>query len=355
MSGEKPDGPAARRGAASDAAGGLTVAELLARFRRWAEGYYRGPDGAMTGEVEQLRMALKLWRERYGLTPVADFGPVRLRELRDAMVDQGWSRGTVNRRVRAVRRVVKWGVGEELVDPTVLTRLDALTPLRRGRCGARETDPVKPAPDADVDATIPHLPGPVAAAVRVQRLTGMRPGEVLTMRPCDLARDGGDGGVWTYRPAAHKTQWRGKDRAVGVGPRAQAILAPFLTGRPADKPLFSPREAEAERRAAATAARVTPASCGNAVGTNRKARPARSPGEAYTVASYRRAIHRACDAAGVERWSPNRLRHSHATEVRARLGLDAARAALGHAGASITEVYAEADADLARQVAAEIG
>ena len=58
----------------------------------------------------------------------------------------------------------------------------------------------------------------------------------------------------------------------------------------------------------------------------------RSPGNRYTAGSYRRAIHRACDAADrqahkndprlaadtriVPRWNPNRLRHTAATQFR---------------------------------------
>jgi integrase len=57
----------------------------------------------------------------------------------------------------------------------------------------------------------------------------------------------------------------------------------------------------------------------------------------------------------VPHWHPNQLRHSHATEVRRRFGLEAAQVALGHAQANITEVYAERDLRLAVKVAAEIG
>jgi len=61
--------------------------------------------------------------------------------------------------------------------------------------------------------------------------------------------------------------------------------------------IISPAEAEAERREAASAARKTPASCGNAPGTNRARRPKRKPGVRYSVDAYRRAIARACDRA----------------------------------------------------------
>jgi hypothetical protein len=57
----------------------------------------------------------------------------------------------------------------------------------------------------------------------------------------------------------------------------------------------------------------------------------------------------------VKRWSPNRLRHAAATEIRKRFGLEAAQTVLGHAQASINEDYAERDLTLAVRVAREVG
>jgi len=59
--------------------------------------------------------------------------------------------------------------------------------------------------------------------------------------------------------------------------------------------------------------------------------------------------------AGVEPWTPHLLRHSFATRVRRQFGLDAARAALGHAGAQVTLDYAELDWRTAEQVARRLG
>lgn len=50
----------------------------------------------------------------------------------------------------------------------------AIPGLRYGRSQARQSDPIGPAPDAHVDAVLPHLPPVVADMVRVQRLTGAR-------------------------------------------------------------------------------------------------------------------------------------------------------------------------------------
>jgi integrase len=49
------------------------------------------------------------------------------------------------------------------------------------------------------------------------------------------------------------------------------------------------------------------------------------------------------------------LRHSHASEVRRRFGLEAAQVALGHSSADVTQVYCERDLKLAESVAQAVG
>ena len=66
------------------------------------------------------------------------------------------------------------------------------------------------------------------------------------------------------------------------------------------------------------------------------------------------AIERACDRAGVTRWSPNRLRHSRATEVNNELGIEAARILLGHSNAETTKIYLDSEALFKEQVAITI-
>ena len=86
-----------------------------------------------------------------------------------------------------------------------------------------------------------------------------------------------------------------------------------------------------------------------------KRKPKRKPGTQYTSDSYRRAIHRACDKAGIDRWSPNRLRHTKATEVRKQFGLEGAQIILGHASADVSQVYAERDIAKGLEIARRTG
>jgi len=54
-------------------------------------------------------------------------------------------------------------------------------------------------------------------------------------------------------------------------------------------------------------------------------------------------------------WSPNQLRHTAATQIRQRFGLEAAQATLGHSAADVTQLYAERDFSLAATVASAVG
>ena len=50
--------------------------------------------------------------------------------------------------------------------------------------------------------------------VRLQLLSGARPGEMVILRPCDIDMSGK---VWLYRPELHKNSWRGHERTILFG------------------------------------------------------------------------------------------------------------------------------------------
>ena len=97
--------------------------------------------------------------------------------------------------------------------------------------------------DQHVDATLPFVTPHVRAMIQVQRLTGMRPDDVVSMRPCDIDQSGD---VWIYERRDHKNRWRGHRRLIPIGPKAQAVLKPFMDRDP-EAFLFSPKESEAWR------------------------------------------------------------------------------------------------------------
>lgn len=347
MTGQPIDSPRA-----SESLGGIGLAELTARFLAWAEGYYRKPDGSSTREFPNFVLAarplLKLFRDEFA----NDFGPLKLKGVREEMLDQGWSRPVINKQIRRVKMMLRWGVENELVDPSVHQALQAVTGLKKGRCDAPEPKPIQAVEWPDVEVVLPHVSPQIRAMILVQWHTGMRPGEVVIMRTGNIDREGE---VWTYFPESHKTEHHGKQRLIQLGPKAQTIIKPFLRLDP-DLPLFQPKEAEDVRRKKQRMERKTRVQPSQRVRQQRcQDRPRATFRDHYSADTFAKAIRRACAAAGIEPWGPNQLRHARATEIRKRFGLEAAQVSLGHASADVTQVYAERDLELARKVALETG
>jgi integrase len=371
--------------------GGLLLNEIILAYWQHAEAYYRQPDGTPTSEVDNIRLALRPLRKLYGHTPAANFDSLALEALREEMIRQGHCRNRVNKDISRVRRLFRWAASKKLVPLSVHESLSTVEGLRAGRSAAQETAPVRPVAEDVVEATLPHMRPQVAAMVRLQLLSGMRPGEVVLIRGIDLEMTGQ---VWRYRPGSdqgphgrHKTAYRGQSRVILLGPRAQEVLRPWLR-LSLHEYFFQPREAMAQYRAELRKGRRTPMTPSQAQ-RRPKRKPKRAPSEHYRVSSYDHAVMDACDAAfpppeplaqhqdetrkqwlariGPEgwaevkrwrkahRWHPNQLRHTKATEIRREAGIDAARAVLGHRSPQITEVYAEVDANKAAAVMEKLG
>ncbi|MFW6062018.1 MAG: tyrosine-type recombinase/integrase, partial [Planctomycetota bacterium] len=359
----------------------ISVAEIARQYLKWARTYYV-KNGHLTAEPDNITLALRPMLKLFAKLPACEFGPKRLKLVRQEMVGLGWSRRYINKHVERIRRMFKWAVADELVPSGAYEALRAVSGLRYGRCGAHDYPPVQPVPEELIGPVKRHVARQVAAMIDLQLLTGARPGEIVQMRPCDVERSEA---IWTYRPAEHKTQHHGHDRVIFLGPKAQEVLMPFLL-REAEAFCFSPAEAERERYAAL--AERSP-NGGRRVGKNCRTKPAHQPGPCYTVDSYRRAITRGQDAAfpppaplakrddetwkkyharlkpkhkeeikawrKEHHWHPHQLRHNYATNVRREFGLEAAQVLLGHAKADVTQIYAERDLHRAAAVAAKIG
>jgi integrase len=280
----------------------LTIQRLCDDYLTFAEREYRHPDGSPTGTVENTKLALRALFEFASDLEAEQFGPRMFLELREKLVGSGLARSTINDRLGIVRRAFKWAAEQERVPASVYHGLCTVRGLRRGRGGARETEPVRPVPDQGIASALPFMPEPVQAIVRLQLLTGARPGEVLCMRACDIDRSGK---VWIYHPALHKNSWRGQEREVYLGPRSQEIVRDWMRPGLQERFLFSPKESERLRHERERAARRTPLypSHIRAVERKRRAVPQMSPGDRYDVDNYRQAITRACRRAGVPPWA----------------------------------------------------
>lgn len=368
---------------------GTSIMELAAGYWDFAKANYV-KDGKPTGQLAGIKIALRFLKKQYGHTLAANFGPLALKAIRDQMIDKRHSRGYINQNIDRIRRCFKWGVANEIVPVAVYHALLTVSGLRKGKTEAREPEPIMPVPADVVEATLPHLPAVVADMVRLQGLVGCRPGELCSIRPCDVDTSSE---VWCYVPESHKTEYHGRERRIFIGPRAQEILRPYLL-RPHDAYCFSPAESEKGRREEQRENRKTKVQPSQRDRSKKK--PKRTPRDRYTKDSYCRAIVRVCARlAGLKEprrpvttgttpgktkqqikqemekyraecavyraklaevsWHPNQLRHVVGTRVRKQYGVEAAQVVLGHSKADVTQVYAERDFELARRVVGDVG
>jgi integrase len=332
--------------------GDRLIVELILAFDEYAESRYP----ATSREPENYRLSLQPLRELYGHVRAGDFGPKALKAVQRRMVDLGWCRNVINRRIGRIKSFFKWCESEELVAPSTYHALQTVRGLPKAMPGVRETAPVEPAFWDEVKQVVPHCPRPVGAMLELQWLTAMRSGEVRVMRTLDLDVSRPD--VWFYRPGsdagpsgAHKNAWRGQDRVVALGPRAIAIVKEWLRPDDPGAYLFSPRQALKDLFERRKQERRSPRA---RKAGRRKARPKRRPGPRYSANSYAHAVSRACDKAKVK-FHPYQLRHGRKMVVEAAADVDGARTVLGQRSIQSTQLYGRLDTRRAAEIMAQIG
>jgi integrase len=335
--------------------------------------------GRPTSEQSVVCAALRfLAKHRHVLS--ADFGPRLLKDVRADMIRSGLARETVNRYTTRIRQMFEWAVSEELIPERVYVALRTVKALLAGRTEAPDHERVKPVPIAFVNAIRPYVSRHVWGMIQLGLLTGARPGEIVSMRVGDINTGGR---IWEYVPREHKMQHKGVVRVIMIGPKAQAVLREFLQPNLAAY-MFSPAEADQERRDRLRVDRkssMTPSQAARRPKENGQRRPK----DHYTVASYRRAIERACEIAfgmpdqlriipvglPVDEeqrrrreaaqwrkghcWHPNQLRHTFGTQARRQGGIETSRILLGHTSIATSEIYAEPDRTAAQEMIAKIG
>jgi integrase len=293
----------------------LLVEGLVERYLNHCWSYYRHADGSQTGEYATVNCALRPLVKLFGSLPADQFGPLKLDLVRDEMIARGWSRGYINAAVARICRCYTWAVTRELLPITLADTLRAVPGLRKGRTAAKERAPIRPVSDEVIEATLPELAKRCKMAadmVRIQRLCGCRPSELLMLTGSGIDRS--DPEVWTFTPAEHKTAHHDKARVILFGPQAIRLLTPWLL-RAGNGKIFRYKSRD----------------------------------------GYRQAIKRAAQRAGQPEWFPNQLRHANGTAVRKQFGLEGSQVILGHSSADITQIYAERDLEKAREIARKIG
>lgn len=261
-------------------------------------------------EQRCIKAANKIVRELFGDLPLTEFGPLKLRIVRDEMIRKGWSRSFINKQVKRIRLILRWGVSFELVPQTAVDALTSIKALAAGESDAKEPRPRRAVPDADLEKVRAVLCERHRDIFDLLLLSGARPGELLNLTTGDIDRAGE---IWRAELMRHKTAHKGKSRTLFFNAKAQLILRKYITAKPTER-LFSLR--------------------GDTLSNAFKA---------------------ACIKAGVPIFTPHWLRHTVATRLADEVGTEAAQRLLGHSTTAMTLHYSKAAEKQAIEAAKRLG
>ena len=290
------------------------------------------PAGKPSKELANFRDTFRPVRRLYG-GPCREFSPLKLKALRKVLIESGLSRNTINQRIGRIVHVFKSGASEELVPASIHQAAKTVSGLQKGRTRPRKR--TRPTRSRCARGCIrPFVPRQMWAMIELQRLTGMRSGEVVMMRTADLDRSGKSG------PTPRITRcFTGAESGESSSARPLNRLEAVAQGRAGRVPVL-PRRGKRRAIRGNAGGEKDPHS---ALPVGPEGRNETSTRHHYTTRTYYHAVASACNRANVPSWHPNQLRHNAATRLRKDFGLDVARVILGHSSPAVTEVYAEVD------------
>jgi integrase len=306
-----------------------TVAVVVGRFLDWAEVYYPDPRGT----YQNLLTATKPLLAMYGNLAPAEFGPKKLKELQQILADSQLSRQYVNDIARRIKQCFKWAASEELIPVGIYQALATVPGVKQGRTPAAEPAKRQAVAWEHIEPVLPYVSSTIAAMLELQWHSGARSRSICLARPGQFKLEVIP---WEWRPR-HKREFAGRELVIYLGPKARAVLAPYLAvpQSPPDCYLFSP-------------------------GTRTK-----RYGAFYSSQTYRQAVDRGIARANEARakqglapipaWTPHQIRHAKATLVRSAHGLEAAQAVIGHDSIDATQIYAARRTDDAKRIAESDG
>lgn len=298
-------------------------------------------NGERTSQRGLIETALASFCEEFGDVPAEKLGRRCLNEWRDQMLERTTlTRSGINRRLGLVKSWLRWCYEQEALTGEQDSEIGRVRLLGIKEFGHRDVRMPKRAPTvAEIEAVAAALPPTPAAMLRLQALTGARPGEVCALRWRDIDRTpvAVDGIVfWRWVLANGKTSHHGRQQIYPISPAARAILEALEPSVGLDDFVFRPAATVAEVAAARRAARRTPITKQTA---ERDAQAGeRVYGEHYSTRDYRQALARAAKRAGVEAFSGHEVRHAAVT-ASAASNVNQARALAGHADLATTSRY----------------
>ncbi len=327
----------------------VTVQQCADAFLAYCKDYYRNSPAT---SYDRVRQAMRDLTDMWGGIPISELTGLHVRSVREAQVNKrkkcdpdkpAMGLYTVNYRIKTVKRMVAYAVSMNLCPPDVKIKVDSVENLVQGRCAAPPPKKVTPVPEADIRRTRKHLNRSLQALIDLQLASGCRAGELVGLRRRDIIMVSND--LWEAHPMQHKTAYRGRKRVLMFGPESIKVLRPFVMRCKQDECLFPTSES--------MTARIENAHCHRRPNQAKNTpKTARTLNEHYSVASYRKAIHRVCHEHDIPLWSPHRLRHNYAsnTERKAK-AVEPVRLLLGHANTNTTQQYIEQELDDARVLA----
>jgi len=329
-----------------------SVREAFAEYETYLDetGRYR-KNGKPTSERSMLKLAISELVEVCGDCPVVDLDEAMLIAYRDRLERRPRiTRKGINRKLQMVKRGLKWMRPRGIITREQWHEIHALEPLKRGEVPAdrERRQPKRAVTFAEVEAVAAQAGRVVGAMMRLQALTGMRPGEVCALRWEDIDQepvtvDGVE--CWTYRVAMAKTAHHGHETEYALGPAAQAILQQFAARE--EGHVFSPRQAMLDRHLELRAQRQT---APTQQMRDRDAKPGRAFRDRYTVDNYAQAVERAGQRTRVARFTPHEIRHGFVTRAARAFGVVAASAAANHRNIATTQGYLHAEREDAFRV-----
>lgn len=307
----------------------LSIYELVVNYLEHAERHYgSGARGEFANSRHALQHVVNLHRHE----PAIEFGPLKLKQFQLALAGQKLSRTYINQTCAKLKRMFKWAASEELLPASVFQSLDTVPGLRAGKTAAKESPPKTPVHWEHVFATLTELSPTVTAMVLLQWHTGAR-SQSVCLATADQFNRSVD--PWEWRPR-HKTEYLQKEVVLFIGPHCQSLLTPLLEAA-GDGALFRPQAQ----------------------------RPNQRYNKFYRSSAYYRAVTRAIERVNEYRqkndlplvplWSPHQIRHAKGTLVRERFGVEGAQSVLGHSSLEATQIYAQRQKELARNIARETG
>lgn len=342
----------AAAGQQEDVDDSIPIRELVEQYERWLDetGRYR-KRGEPTNHRLTITRQLEALVEHAGDVTVRSCTDASLIRHRDRLErNPRLTRTGINRAIGYVLGAFKWGYQRGLVPKTTWADLRLVEPMTRAEAGNRRQGYPKRIPTLDeIRAVLPHCSRQVSGMLRVQLATGMRPGEVCSMRFEDVeAVTHNRERFGLYRVRDGKTSHHGREVSYVLSASVLALLDEFR--RPGGGVVFRPCDAMRESSIQRRADRQTEITKQT---RERDAGPKREFGETYQRSDYHQAIERACKAAGVPKFVPHAVRHVVASWAanNPQLGAGAAAAALGHADRETTSRYVHNDESLRFAVA----